>query len=65
MDVNDLRRAVLATPGATWETSKKTHFIVRVNGVRICTVPSTASDTRSMKNTVAQLRRGGINIPRK
>ncbi len=65
MDIKTLKRHVLNTEGATWEPTSRCHFVVRLNGVRICTVPGTASDGRSMKNVLAQLRRGGIEIPRK
>lgn len=65
MNLRDLKRHVLNTDGASWESTRGSHFVVRLNGVRICTVPGTASDNRSLKNTIAQLRRGGIDIPRK
>jgi hypothetical protein len=65
MNLKDLKRIVLNTDGASWEPTRGSHFVVKLNGVRICTVPGTGSDHRSMKNTIAQLRRGGIDIPRK
>lgn len=65
MDVRELKRIVLNTEGASWETTKSSHHIIRLNGVRICTIASTGSDNRGLKNTISQLRRGGIDIPRK
>ena len=35
------------------------HIVVRKNGVKVTTIPSTASDHRSLKNTLAQLARAG------
>ncbi|MFI5814864.1 hypothetical protein ACIA7S_28395 [Streptomyces sp. NPDC051643] len=40
------------------------HKTVRKNGIRVTTLPGTASDHRSMKNCLAALRRAEFQWPR-
>lgn len=52
--------------GFSVERTSKGHFTFRdPSGRRVATASKTASDTRSLKNTTAHLRRGGLKIPRK
>ncbi|ACM42253.1 hypothetical protein ATHENA_91 [Mycobacterium phage Athena] len=49
--------------GATVEKSKRNgHYKVYVEGRMIAVIASSASDWRSVKNTIANLRRGGLDI---
>lgn len=40
-----------------------THLVVRKDGKRVTTLPSTPSDHRSMRNCIAACRRAGFNWP--
>jgi predicted RNA binding protein YcfA (HicA-like mRNA interferase family) len=44
--------------------TKNGHKTVRKNGVRVTTLPGSASDHRTMKNCLADLRRAGFQWPR-
>ncbi|WNA13635.1 HicA-like toxin [Mycobacterium phage Phayeta] len=48
--------------GATVEKSKNGHFKVYVEGRMVSVIAGTASDWRSIKNTLAALRRAGLDI---
>jgi hypothetical protein len=57
-------RAVLEAverQGATWERGKG-HYIVRLNGQRVGTVPVSPSDHRWKKNMATQLKRKGLKV---
>lgn len=52
--------------GWTVRRSGSGHFkFIPPNGERAVTVPATPSDKRSLANSIAQLRRAGLPIPRK
>jgi predicted RNA binding protein YcfA (HicA-like mRNA interferase family) len=44
--------------------TKGGHKTVRKNGRRVTTLPGSASDHRTMKNCLADLRRAGFQWPR-
>ncbi|ACF34048.1 hypothetical protein KAMIYU_89 [Mycobacterium phage Kamiyu] len=55
--------AMAENAGATVEKSKRNgHYKVYVEGRMIAVIASSASDWRSVKNTIANLRRGGLDI---
>lgn len=54
-----------AEQGFTVERTSKGHITFRdPDGRRVATASKTASDHRSLKNTTAHLRRGGLKIPK-
>ena len=66
METKDLVR-IVRQQGYEVIISKRTHYkVYSPTGKYVTTMPSTPSDgRRSMQNTIADLRRGGIEIPRK
>lgn len=62
-DQRKLEKA-LAAQGFEVTATKSGHKTVRLDGVRITTLPGSPSDHRSMKNCLAALRRAGFNWPR-
>lgn len=66
METRDLLR-LIKDQGGTVVVSKRTHYkVYSPSGRYVTTMASTPSDgKRSMQNTIADLRRGGISIPRK
>lgn len=64
-DIRTLIRSLTAQ-GFTVEQSRGNHYIVRnADGHRIATLAGSASDTRSMKNSLADLKRGGYDPSKK
>ncbi|RPE39720.1 hypothetical protein EDD90_2737 [Streptomyces sp. Ag109_O5-1] len=62
----DLKKLVNELEAQGFEVSvgkKNSHPIVRKDGVRVATLASTPSDSRSWKNGIAALRRAGFNWP--
>ncbi len=47
------------------ERNRKGHWHVRYRGKYLQTIPGTPGDARSYLNTVSQLRKSGIPVPRK
>ncbi|WP_333745463.1 hypothetical protein [Streptomyces sp. IBSBF 2950] len=62
-DQRKLEKALKAQ-GFEVEPTRKGHKTVRKNGVRVATLAGTPSDSRSWKNTLADLRRAGFQWPR-
>lgn len=62
-EVRALVTAVLAVGGEVKQC--RGHFKVYVGGVLTTTLPSTPSDTRSLKNAIAHLRRAGLPLTTK
>ena len=62
-DLRTLRR-LAEKHGWTVRRTKRDHWIFYdPQGLRVATAAGTASDTRSLKNTVAHLRAAGLPIP--
>ena len=59
---SDMRKLIKALEDQGFEvaTSKRGHYLVLLEGRRVATLAGTASDTRSLKNGLAQLRRAGF-----
>lgn len=64
-DIRTLIRS-LAAQGFTVEQSRGNHYTVRnAEGRRVATLAGSASDTRSMKNSLADLKRAGYDPTKK
>lgn len=61
----DLRKIVkaLEAQGFEVETTSKGHLVVTRDGVLIATFSGTASDWRSIRNSLAPLKRAGFRWP--
>lgn len=60
----DIRKLLKSLEAQGWrvERTKKGHYVAYApDGVGRVTIPGTPSDHRSMKNTLADLRRHGYN----
>ena len=65
VELRQLRKIAEAN-GFTVEQSKGSHWIFRdPKGRRVAVAANSASDTRSLKNTIAHLRAAGLPIPHK
>lgn len=58
----DIKRlvGVLKAQGCTVQLTRNSHLKVRRDGAVIGMLPGTPSDWRSLKNSVAHLRRAGV-----
>lgn len=66
MSHKDLRKLIkaLESEGYTVRKTKKQHYEVRdTQGFRVTTLPGTPSDHRTMKNSLAPLKRRGFQWP--
>lgn len=61
----DLRKIVkaLEAQGFEVETTSKGHLVVSRDGALVATFSGTASDWRSIRNTLARLKRAGFRWP--
>ena len=61
----DLKKILKAARSAGFETrtTKKGHIVVTKDGLRVTTFAGTASDHRSIRNGLADLRRAGFEWP--
>jgi hypothetical protein len=66
MNMRQLRKLV-ESQGFTWNISRGTaHIIVRnPAGARVASLSGSPSSGRSLDHSIADLRRGGVKIPRK
>lgn len=69
MNMRRLRQIVTdpkLNPGFTWNKGKSGHIIVRnAEGVQVASLSGSPSSGRSINHSIADLRRGGVKIPRK
>jgi predicted RNA binding protein YcfA (HicA-like mRNA interferase family) len=64
--MSDTRKLIKALEDQGFEVvrSKGNHYVVKLDGRRVATLASTPSDSRSLRNGIAALRRAGFRWPR-
>lgn len=59
-DLRKLRRKLKEQGFEVYQNRGSVHLTVRKDGKRVATIPSTPSEYRSSRNTIADLKRAGF-----